>query len=98
LMSSIECLPVVIGYDIGATSRLRTRGSIRLRDDLPAKTDTHDCCPVREHRSTTWITYRDRLRRAGNSFKEQVSVRSTYPGAMPRQCGKWFANICTVTL
>ena len=56
LMSSIECPPAMTGYDIGATSRLRTRGSIRLRDDVPAKTDTHDCCPIREHRSIKQIT------------------------------------------
>ena len=83
-MSSIEYLPVVVDYNIGATSRLRTRGSIRLRDDLPAKTDTHDCCPVREHRSITWITYQIRLRRAGNNFKQRVAMRSTYSGAIPQ--------------
>ena len=42
LMSSIGLLPVVMAYNIGDTSRLRTRGSIRLRSTVPAKTDTHD--------------------------------------------------------
>jgi len=42
----------VIDYCIGATSRLRTRESIRLQVTVPANADTHDCCPIREHRST----------------------------------------------
>lgn len=36
--------------NIGAASRSRTGGSIRLRATMPANTDTHDCCPTREHR------------------------------------------------
>jgi len=69
-MSSIEHLLVVIDWNIGATSRLRM-GGIRLRRTVPAITDTHDCYPVREHRSTFWITYGFRLRRAGKSFKDR---------------------------
>ena len=38
------------GCNIGAASRSRTGESIRLRATMPAKTDTHDCCPTREHR------------------------------------------------
>ena len=56
-MDVIDKAPPFFGcYTIGATSQLRTRGGIRLRDDLPAKTDTHDCCPIREHRSIKQIT------------------------------------------
>ena len=62
-MSSIEPLLVVIDYSIGATSRLRIREGIRLRDTVPANADTHDCCPIREHRSTNHLTnYEFRLR------------------------------------
>jgi hypothetical protein len=42
----------VIDYSIGATSRPRTRESIRLQVTVPANADTHDCCPIREHRFT----------------------------------------------
>ena len=45
----------MIDYSIGATSRLRTRESIRLRDTVPANADTHDRCPIREHRSTNHL-------------------------------------------
>jgi len=38
------------GCNIGAASRSRTGESIRLRATMPANTDTHDCCPTREHR------------------------------------------------
>jgi hypothetical protein len=48
-----------------------TRESIRLQGTMPAKTDTHDCCPIREHRSTIRIAYRFRLRRAAKTFKHQ---------------------------
>ena len=87
-MSSIECLPIVVGYNIGATSRL-TRGSIRLRATLPAITDTHDCYPFRKHRSTIRTAYCFRLRRGGKSFKDWVLARS-YAGSGPVTC----ADIC----
>ena len=45
----------MIDYNIGATSRVRTRESIRLQVTVPANADTHDCCPIREHRSTNHL-------------------------------------------
>ena len=61
---------------VAATSappRGRELGGIRLRQDLPAKNDTHDCSHFRENRSTTWIIYQFRLRRAGKSFKDRAT-------------------------
>ena len=72
--SSIKYLLVVIAYNIGATSRLRNRGSIRLRGNVPASTDTHDYYPFREHRFRKQITHDFRLRRAGESFKPYVQI------------------------
>jgi hypothetical protein len=63
VLEAVEYLLVVIDYSIGATSRLRTRESIRLQVTVPANADTHDCCPIREHRSTNRIaSYKLRLR------------------------------------
>jgi len=75
-MSSIENLPVVIDHRIGASSRLRFRESIRLRETDPATPDTHDCCPNREHRSANYLpTCESSLRRAGKSYKRMQLAR-----------------------
>ena len=63
------------GCNIGAVSRSRTGESIRLRATMPARTDTHDCCPTREHRSRN--TFEFRLRRPRQSFKPVRAHRAS---------------------
>ena len=67
------------GCNIGAASRSRTGESIRLRASMPAKTDTHDCCPTREHRSRNHL----RVQATPPTAKFQARPRTS-----PIACGK----------
>ena len=67
------------GCNIGAASRSRTGESIRLRAIVPARTDTHDCCPTREHRSRN----HRRIQATPAAAKFQARPRTS-----PISCGK----------
>ena len=53
-MSSIEYLPVLIGYNIGATSQYQlgepSVAGYRSHESRPREIRHHDCSPIREHR------------------------------------------------
>ncbi len=73
VVNVIDRLPPRLGFlqhrrYLAATSL----GEHPVAGTVPAKTDTHDCCPIREHRSINRIAYHFRLRRGGKIFKKRV--------------------------
>jgi hypothetical protein len=64
----------VIGYSIGATSRLQTRGEHPVAGHFSRDSRHPRLLPYREHRSTNYITYTAKLRQSGMSFKDRIPV------------------------